>query len=144
MTPRISSKSHPIPDGFFMQSFSRWHRYDQTRIKPSHCTPTTLTSKKEINIALLSQTRANLIDIWFNKQKHNEQYPNVLLDFHRPLKEKGMFEAYNYWILMKGDEAEFVQWQEAHRDQFDAFAAWFKDNPLQLDTSHYFVRTQYD
>jgi len=107
-------------------------------------TPTTLTSKKEINIALLSQTRTNLIDIWFNKQKHNEQYPNVLLDFHRTLKEKGMFEAYNYWILMKGNEAEFVQWQEAHRDQFDAFAAWFKDNPLQLDTSHYFVLTQYD
>jgi len=103
-----------------------------------------LTSKKEIDIALLSQTRTNFLDIWFDKQKHNEQYPNVLLDFHRTLKEKGMLEAYNYWILMKGNEEEFTQWHNSHHDQFDAFAAWFKDNPLLLDTSHYFVRTQYE
>jgi tetratricopeptide (TPR) repeat protein len=106
--------------------------------------PSTLTSKKEINIALLNQTRVNFIDIWFTKQKHNKEYPNVLLDFQRTLKEKGMFESYNYWLLMKGNEDEFVQWRDSHRDQFDAFAAWFKDNPLQLDTSHYFVRSQYD
>jgi hypothetical protein len=46
--------------------------------------------------------------------------------------------------MMKGDEAEFVQWRDSHQEKFDAFAAWFKDNPLQLDTNHYFVRTQYD
>jgi len=107
-------------------------------------TPATLTSKKEINIALLSQTRINLVDIWFNKQKHNEQYPNILLDFHRTLSEKGMLEAYNYWLLMKGNEDEFIQWRDSHREEFDAFATWFKNTPLQLDTSHYFVRTQYD
>lgn len=107
-------------------------------------TPITLGSKKEITISYLSQTRTNLVDIWFNKQKNDKEYPNVLLDFHRTLKEKGMLEAYNYWILMKGNETEFIQWRDAHREQFDAFATWFNDNPLQLDTSHYFVRTQYD
>ncbi|HVU56374.1 MAG TPA: tetratricopeptide repeat protein [Puia sp.] len=107
-------------------------------------TPAALAPKKEVNIALLSRTRVNLVDIWFNKQKHNNQYPNILLDFHRTLEEKGMLEAYNYWILMKGDEGEFTQWRDSHRKEFDAFAAWFNDNPLQLDTSHYFVRTQYD
>ena len=107
-------------------------------------TPSVMDPKKEVTIAMLSHARVTFVDWWFNQKQENKDYPNVLLDFHRMLNDKGMLEAYNYWLLMKGNEDEFAQWRENHREKFDAFAAWFNDNPLQLDTSHFFVRTQYD
>jgi tetratricopeptide (TPR) repeat protein len=101
-------------------------------------------SAKEVTIGLVSNTRARLVSTWFDKQHHDKEYPNLLLDFHRTLEEKGILEAYNYWLLMKGNEDEFSQWRDTHPGKLEAFAAWFRDNPLQLDTSHFFVRTQYD
>jgi tetratricopeptide (TPR) repeat protein len=106
--------------------------------------PMSADPKNEVTIGMLSRARVFFVDLWFKQQKQDKQYPNILLDFHKTLKEKGMLEAYNYWLLMKGNEEEFVQWRNDHRQQFEAFAAWFNDNPLQLDTGHLFVRTQYN
>jgi tetratricopeptide (TPR) repeat protein len=102
------------------------------------------THKNEVTIALLNKARVLFIDIWFNQKKVDQQYPNVLLDFQRLLGEKGWLEAYNYWLLMKGDEQEFTKWRDSHSDTWDAFLTWFKDNPLRLDTGHLFIRTQYN
>lgn len=100
--------------------------------------------KKEVTIAMLANARATCTDLWFNQRKQDKDYPNILLDFQKLLKDKGWLDAYTYWLLMKGKEDEFVQWRDANREKFDAFADWFKDHPLQLDRDHFFVRTQYD
>jgi len=109
-------------------------------------TPSVLSGNQqnEVTINMLSNARVSFINFWFTQKQHNQQYPNILLDFHRMLNEKGWLEPYNYWLLEKGNEQEFTQWLNGHRDKFDAFFAWFKDNPLSLDTHHLFLRTQYD
>ena len=56
------------------------------------------------------------------------------------MKDAGHMEAYNYWILMKGDNYEFMNWQLADKDKWEAFIEWFSANPLKLDSENKFTR----
>lgn len=38
---------------------------------------------------------------------HDKEYPNILFSFQKQVKDAGHIEAYNHWILMKGDEEAF-------------------------------------
>jgi tetratricopeptide (TPR) repeat protein len=103
-----------------------------------------ITKKRIIDIDFLNKTRTSFIYLWFEKQEQYKDYPNILFDFEKTLKDKGFLEAYNYWLLMKGNEPEFQDWYKNNKDNFDAFIKWFTDNPLQVNSTHFFVRTQYD
>src|SRR6185295_13689445 len=61
---------------------------------------------KEVTLEYVVNARSAFIDWWF-KQKRDKDYPNILLSFQKELSEKGHLEAYNYWLLMKGDEVAF-------------------------------------
>lgn len=102
-----------------------------------------LIKKDTFSIRMISNARSTLVANWFRSNRQKD-YPNILLDFQKQLNEKGYLNAYTYWLLMKGNEAEFGDWYAKNKTLFDAFAAWFNENPLTIDTSHYFLRTQYD
>ena len=55
----------------------------------------------------------------------------------------GHFEAYNYWILMKGDENGFEKWHAENKEKWDSFIKWFKDNKIEIEDSHKFYSGQY-
>jgi len=99
--------------------------------------------QKEVNIAYLHTCRDLFIDRWF-KEKRDKDYPNSLLSYQKEMKDKGHFEAYNYWIFMMGNETEFDEWYKKNEDKFKAFANWFNDNPMPLDKLNYFTRAQYN
>lgn len=40
-------------------------------------------------------------------------------------------EAYNHWILMKGDEDAFGIWMNSNKEKWDNFVKWFTDNGLK-------------
>jgi tetratricopeptide (TPR) repeat protein len=107
----------------------------------STMTAAILTAGK-ISLKGLSSIRNFYITSWFSS-KNNEKYPNILFDWHKYLKDKGYFEAYNYWIFNNGNVSEFEKWGKDNYDQFKEFAEWFTANPLKIDKEHYFVRTQY-
>ena len=94
---------------------------------------------KELSIKVICQLRESFIQLWF-QNKHHKKHPNVLFDFHKKLKDKGFFEAYSYWILMKGNEEEFLNWHKENEPQFDDFANWFNDNPISISNKNYFSR----
>ena len=98
-----------------------------------------LLSVKEINIGSLNIIRSNFVDNYF-KQGYDKRYPNVLFTYQKKVKDAGHMEAYNYWILMKGDNYEFMNWQLADKDKWEAFIEWFSANPLQLDSENKFTR----
>jgi tetratricopeptide (TPR) repeat protein len=101
-----------------------------------------INNEPEISISSINSMRQQFISNWFD-QKRDEDYPNLLFDFQKLLKEKGHFEAYNYWLLMKGNEVEFGKWYEANKAKFDAFADWFNENPLIVNEQNYFSRQKY-
>lgn len=104
--------------------------------------PYSLSSKKELDINALSSIRQSFNDRWFT-EKRNAEYPNILFDYHQELIKLNIFEAYNHWILMKGNPKEFDSWQEKHPEDWEKFKTWFLKNSLKVDDTHHFYTGQY-
>ena len=101
-----------------------------------------MLSEKTININTLDRIRSTFVDNYF-KNGHDKTYPNVLFSYQKQVKEAGHIEAYNHWILMKGDENGFEKWHSENEEKWDNFVKWFTDNGLKIDETNKFFRGQY-
>lgn len=101
-----------------------------------------MLSVKTIDINSLDNIRSTFVDNYFTNG-HDKTYPNVLFSYQKQVKEAGHIEAYNHWILMKGDEDGFDKWQSANKDKWDSFVKWFGDNGLKIDNTNKFYSGQY-
>lgn len=121
---------------------------DPKNIKLPFCMifePTLLMSiafEKNIDINSLDKIRSTFIDNYFNNER-DKTYPNVLFSYQKKVKDAGHIEAYNHWILMKGDEDGFDKWQSANKDKWDSFIKWFGDNGLKINDTNKFYSGQY-
>ena len=95
-----------------------------------------------VDQASLSRIRQNFVGN-YRTMGHNKTHPNVLFDYQEKILNAGHAEAYNRWILMKGDEDGFEQWRKAHETEWDAFIQWFRSNGLVLNNENKFYRKQY-
>lgn len=102
----------------------------------------TATNDKQIDIKALNKIRTAFINHWYSN-KRNVEYPNILFDWHKKLIDLGYFEAYNYWLFMKGNEEEFSQWYNKNEFAFEKFVGWFNKNPMPIDKENKFYRFQY-
>ena len=41
---------------------------------------------------------------------------------------KAIYDAYNMWLLRKGNDDEFSDWFDANEDKFNAFVDWYSDH----------------
>ncbi len=98
--------------------------------------------EKNIDINSLDRIRTGFVENYFNNGR-DKKYPNVLFDYQNKILKAGHLEAYNHWILMKGDENAFIQWQEANVEKWEKFVSWFNPNRLNVDDKNKFLRTQY-
>lgn len=107
--------------------------------------PTLLLSiaiEKGIDINSLDKIRSSFVDNYFTNG-HDKTYPNVLFSYQKKVKDAGHIEAYNYWILMKGDEGGFGKWYSENKDKYDSFIKWYVENGLKIDDTNKFYREQY-
>ncbi len=95
-----------------------------------------------IDMNSLNDIRSRFVRFYF-EQDHAKDYPNILFTFHKDLMDKGHFEAYNHWILMKGDEEAFGKWQGVNTEKWDDFVDWFTENPLRINAANKFHRSQF-
>lgn len=98
--------------------------------------------EKSIDIRSLDKIRSRFISAYFSGD-HSRNYPNILFDYEKQVKDAGHAEAYNHWIVMKGDPDGFQKWYDLNQDKWNAFTAWFSEHRLMLDPSHKFYRAQY-
>lgn len=97
---------------------------------------------KEININSLNTIRTNFVTNYY-QNKHNILYPNILFDYQKKLKEMGHLEAYNHWLLMKGDEDGFEKWRTQNENKWSEFTEWFLKNKITINENNKFHRNQY-
>ncbi|HMK24449.1 MAG TPA: tetratricopeptide repeat protein [Chitinophagaceae bacterium] len=97
---------------------------------------------KQIDINSLDRIRDRFVDGYF-KGDNSKNYPNILFDYQQKIKNAGHFEAYNHWLLMKGDEEGFAKWQKDNKIKWNDFIKWYSENKIQLDLTHKFYRGQY-
>lgn len=101
-----------------------------------------MLSAKSIDINSLDIIRNTFIDNYF-KNGHEKAYPNVLFSYQKQVKEAGHIEAYNHWILMKGDEDGFDKWHSTNKEKWDSFVTWFGDNGIKINDTNKFYSGQY-
>jgi len=101
-----------------------------------------LIMAETIDINSLSKARTSFITNYY-ESGHNEDYPNVLFDYQKRMKSEGHFDAYNHWILMKGDEEAFSEWHDDNSEKWQEFIAWFSENPMEINKNKYFHTSQY-
>lgn len=100
-------------------------------------------NQKNIDINSLDQMRNSFIDLYYEKG-YDKTYPNVLFSYQKQVKEAGHLEAYNHWILMKGDETLCEKWILLNKEKWDKFISWYSENGLKLSNSQKFYRAQYN
>lgn len=98
-----------------------------------------VTGQREINLATLDTIRHNFVKNYFAGDFH-QKYPNSLFDYQKKVQDAGHMEAYNYWILMKGDDQAFLKFKEANGQKWENFINWFSQNGLILDEKSTFGR----
>ena len=101
-----------------------------------------MIGEKSIDINSLARIRKNFVVAYY-QNGNDKKYPNILFDYQNKILEAGHLEAYNHWILMKGDEDGFNKWYSANKEKFDNFMKWFADNGLKVDNSNKFYSGQY-
>jgi tetratricopeptide (TPR) repeat protein len=97
---------------------------------------------KSIDLQSLNSIRSSFVDNYFNNG-HHKNYPNALFSYQKTVKDAGHMDAYNYWILMKGDTDEFVKWKNENKEKWDSFITWFTNNPLKINDINKFHSSQY-
>lgn len=101
-----------------------------------------MINEKSIDINSLDRIRKNFVETYL-KNGNDKKYPNILLDYQNKVLQAGHLEAYNHWILMKGDEEAFGVWHTSNSEKWDNFVKWFTDNGLEVDNSNKFYSGQY-
>jgi len=93
--------------------------------------------EKKIDLASLDRIRTRFVENYY-KNGNNKKYPNVLFAFQDTILKAGHMEAYNHWLLMKGDDDAFATWKAANQDKWDSFEAWFKEHKIMIDETNKF------
>lgn len=102
-----------------------------------------ISDEMDVSIYSLNNIRKRFVENYFAKGL-NVDYPNALLDYQGIISEAGHIEAYNYWILMNGNQNAFDKWKNSNNDKWKSFLNWLANNKLKLDSTNLFIRTQYE
>lgn len=95
-----------------------------------------LTGAEEIDLESLHNTRTHFLTN-YQAGKFKENYPIALYDYQQKIMDAGHFEAYNYWLLGKGDTLTSQVWFDVQREKFNAFLNWYKENPMEIDPENF-------
>ena len=96
----------------------------------------------EINFTYLDYIRTRFVEIYY-QLGHHRTYPNVLFSYQKQIVEAGNIEAYNHWVLMKGDTNSFEKWHVINKEKWDKFIIWFTANPIAVNNANRFHRNLY-
>jgi tetratricopeptide (TPR) repeat protein len=99
-------------------------------------------SETGIDLNSLDRIRQKFLKFYVDKG-FDKTYPNVLFTYQNEITQSGNMEAYDHWLLMKGDEDAFNVWMAASQVKWDNFIKWFRANQLKLDDNNKFYRAQY-
>lgn len=86
-----------------------------------------VVGEKEITINSLDRIRARFIKTYFSRN-FDKKYPVSIFDLNKKIIDAGHYEAYNHWLLVKGDEEAFFQWQSENEEKWTSFVEWYNKN----------------
>ncbi|MDB5034323.1 MAG: Tetratricopeptide repeat family protein [Chlorobi bacterium] len=92
---------------------------------------------RRVGLPQLDSVRTMFLEVWKNEDAPNA---SVLFDWQKTLRDAGLLEAYNYWLLEKGDELAMSAWLRKNQSKMDALIEFFGNHRIGIDADHYFVQ----
>lgn len=95
-------------------------------------TPDDLTCMKEkghLDIPTIAAKKKQFLETCFSEGKW-EKYRLPVIIYEQKVLEAGHWDAFCHWLMNEGDEESWDNWFASNRDKFDAFAAWYSENPF--------------
>ena len=89
----------------------------------------------------LIKIRKQFLVSW--NENYKDIYPNIIFDYHNLLEKNKLFECYIYWLLNYGAIDDFEVWLKENKESYNNFLAWFKENPLFIDSENNVNRFSY-
>lgn len=90
-----------------------------------------------IDPEVLVMVRTRFLLDWFSF--YGMKYPFALFDFQRTLLREGLFESYNQWLFgPAADQAGYKAWIGLHKQDYDAFLKYQRNNPLKPRPDEYY------
>ncbi|MBR5055800.1 MAG: tetratricopeptide repeat protein [Bacteroidales bacterium] len=83
--------------------------------------------KGHLDMLSLVENRRALITAMFENGQ-NQEYLYPIFKYQKKVLEAGHWEAYNMWLLRKGNDDEFEAWLNDNERKFQAFVNWYSDN----------------
>lgn len=103
---------------------------------------TSILTEKYIDLTSLNNIRSRFLKAYY-KNGDNIKYSNVLFKFQNTIDEKGHFEAYNHWLLMKGNETDFNTWLALNETKWNKFIEWYTENSIEITPENKFHSSQF-
>lgn len=100
-----------------------------------------IPTKSGVDLHSIYEFRLNMVNNWFGK--HDQDYPNSLLDRQKKMLDAGVFEAYSKWIISQGAPETFEAWVGENEKAFNDFATWIQANPLDFQPADKYARLDY-
>lgn len=99
-----------------------------------------IINHKEVNLKSLSEMRSNFIDFFF--QSDAQSYPNILFEYHRKIKDNGLFDAYNHYLFQIARPEEFETWYNENTDDYNSFVEWYttEENIIKITEENRYLR----
>lgn len=92
---------------------------------------------KHLNFEVLINIRKNFI---LKLYKQAPDFDNIIFDYEKQLINNGMFEAFNYYLFAYGETKTAKNWITQHKQQWDNFNKWYKQNPIKVSENNFFSR----
>jgi len=95
---------------------------------------------EELNLKSLSAMRSKFIEYFFEEDWKN--YPNVLFNYQKKMKDEGVLNAYNHYLFQISNPAAFNEWHSNNEKEYETFAKWYTtlDNYLIINNENKFIR----
>ncbi len=101
-------------------------------------------AQDSLTIKTLYKIRSKFLDLWY-KEKWNSRYSNPLFDLLKTLKDKGYFEAYNYWLFNAALQKEAEKWLKnpKNKKKLNDFGNFMAKHELRLNKANYVSHRKY-
>ncbi|MCQ2142523.1 MAG: tetratricopeptide repeat protein [Bacteroidales bacterium] len=86
-----------------------------------------IREKGHMDMLSLVEARRNFLTKCFASEL-NQEFLYPIFKYQQMVLEAGHWEAYNMWLLRKGDDVEFAAWLNANEDKFNAFVDWYNEH----------------
>lgn len=101
-----------------------------------------VATETAVDLNSLDRIRQHFLKFYYDRG-FDKTYPNVLFAYQDKITKAGCMEAYDHWLLLKGDEDAFNNWRTQNPAKWQDFIKWFGADPLKLNDENRFYRAQY-